>query len=331
MADFFEQSGPRGDCGEQALGAHSRRVTNQVDGEESEAEGTPSLREDLATLVKLRLNVFVLITTFFGFLIATFSMGDGWSLSRLWLLLHTLVGTASAAFGSAVFNQLMETKEDARMRRTADRPLPAERVLPMWAFLLGWILCGFGIIHLAAMVDRGAAWLAAATIAIYVFIYTPLKRRSSINTLVGAVPGALPPMIGWVGGGGGVEDPRGWFLFALLFLWQLPHFVSINWLCREQYEQAGFRMWSDGDESGRRSGFLAGAFAVALGLLALVGPLSGYTGWGFGVVGLAAGLLLAWLAVRFACSGERLAFRRFFLLTLLYLPVVLTVLAIDWQ
>ena len=108
-------------------------------------------------------------------------------------------------------------------------------------------------------------------------------------------------------------------------------FVSINWLCREQYEQAGFRMWSDGDESGRRSGFLAGAFAVALGLLALVGPLSGYTGWGFGVVGLAAGLLLAWLAVRFACSGERLAFRRFFLLTLLYLPVVLTVLAIDWQ
>ncbi|MEE3179729.1 MAG: hypothetical protein VX317_08600, partial [Verrucomicrobiota bacterium] len=92
-------------------------MTNQVDGEGSEAEGTPSLREDLATLVKLRLNVFVLITTFFGFLIATFSMGDGWSLSRLWLLLHTLVGTASAAFGSAVFNQLMETKEDARMRR----------------------------------------------------------------------------------------------------------------------------------------------------------------------------------------------------------------------
>ncbi len=317
--------------------AHSGRVTNQVDVAESDAEASPSLREDLAVLIKLRLNVFVLLTTFFGFLIATFSVEDRWSLSQLWLLIHTLVGTAAAAFGSAVFNQLMEIREDARMRRTADRPLPSQRVLPTGAFLLGWILSGFGIIHLAAMVNKEAALLVGITIATYVFVYTPLKRRSSVNTLVGAVPGALPPLIGWVGaagkagGGEAMEDPRGWFLFALLFLWQLPHFVSINWLCREQYEEAGFRMWSDGDESGRRSGLLAGSFAVALGVLALVGPLSGYTGWGFGVVGLAAGLLLAWLAVRFACSGERPAFRRFFLLTLLYLPVVFTVLAIDWK
>jgi len=310
------------------LEAHSGRVTNQVDVEESKEEGIPSLREDLVTLVKLRLNVFVLITTFFGFLIATLSGGDGWS---LWRLVHTLVGTAAAAFGSAVFNQLMEIKEDARMRRTADRPLPAKRILPIWAFLFGFLLCGFGISHLAAMVDREAAWLAAVTIAIYVFIYTPLKRRSSSNTLVGALPGALPPMIGWVGGGGGMEDPRGWFLFALLFMWQLPHFVSINWLCREEYEMAGFRMWSNGDESGRRSGFLAAAFSAVLGVLALVGPLSGCTGWAFGVVGLAAGFFLAWLAVRFARSGEKRAFRQFFLLTLLYLPVVYTVLAIDWH
>ena len=143
-------------------------------------------------------------------------------------LFHTLLGTAAAAFGASVFNQLMEVKEDARMRRTADRPLPAQRVLPMPAFILGFLLAGFGVIHLAAMVDRGAALLAAITIATYVFFYTPLKRRSSANTLVGAIPGAIPPLIGWVGGGGGMEDPRGWFLFALLFLWQLPHFVSIN-------------------------------------------------------------------------------------------------------
>ncbi|MED5418201.1 MAG: protoheme IX farnesyltransferase, partial [Verrucomicrobiota bacterium] len=266
-------------------------MTDEVGDSESNAAGaSPSLREDLATLIKLRLNTFVLLTTFFGFLVATISGAGDWDVGRFLLLFHTLLGTAAAAFGSAVFNQLMEIKEDARMRRTADRPLPSERVLPTGAFLLGWILSAFGIIHLEVMVDRGAALLVAITIATYVFIYTPLKRRSSINTLVGAVPGALPPMIGWVGGGGGMEDPRGWFLFALLFLWQLPHFVSINWLCREQYEEAGFRMWSDGDESGRRSGFLAGSFAVALGLLALVGPLSGYTGWGFGVVGLVAGL-----------------------------------------
>lgn len=282
-------------------------------------------------LVKLRLNTFVLITAFFGFLIATLSGGDGWGWSRLTLLFNTLLGTAAAAFGASVFNQLMEIKEDARMRRTADRPLPAERVLPLPAFLLGWILSGFGVIHLAATVNRGAAVLAAITIATYVFVYTPLKRRSSLNTLVGAIPGAIPPLMGWVGGGGAMADPRGWFLFALLFFWQLPHFVSINWLCREQYEEAGFRMWSDGDESGRRSGYLAAFFSVVLGALALVGPLAGYTGWFFGGVGLGAGLLLAWLGAKFASSGERPAFRRFFLLTLLYLPVVLTVLAIDWN
>lgn len=292
---------------------------------------TPTLREDLAVLIKLRLNTFVLITAFFGFLIATISISAGWGWERLLLLVHTLVGTAAAAFGASVFNQLMEIKEDARMHRTANRPLPAKRVLPVPAFIMGWLLAAFGIVHLSALVDQVAALLVAITIATYVFAYTPLKRRSSTNTLVGAIPGALPPLIGWVAGGGEISDPRGWFLFGLLFLWQLPHFVSINWLCREQYEEAGFVMWSDGDESGKRSGLLAAAFSVGLGGLGLVAALAGYTGWVFGVLGTAAGLLLAWLGFRFAQSGERPAFRRFFLLTLLYLPVVLTVLAIDWE
>ena len=306
-------------------------MTDRVDNQGSEKIAGPGLRGDLATLIKLRLNIFVLLTTFFGFLIAVLSQPGSWQWGQLWLLGHTLIGTASAAFGSAVFNQLMEIKEDARMLRTADRPLPAERVLPTWAFLLGWVLCGFGIIHLAAKVDKGAATLVAITIATYVFIYTPLKRRSSLNTLIGAVPGALPPVIGWVGGGGSMQDPRAWFLFALLFLWQLPHFVSINWLCREEYEEAGFRMWSDGDESGRRSGFLAAAFSVGLSGLAFFAVLMGYTGSVFGLVGGGAGLALCGMAARFALAGYRVAFRRFFLMTLLYLPVVLAVLALDWN
>ena len=128
-----------------------------------------------------------------------------------------------------------------------------------------------------------------------------------------------------------MQDPRAWFLFALLFLWQLPHFVSINWLCREEYEEAGFRMWSDGDESGRRSGFLAAAFSVGLSGLAFFAVLTGYTGWVFGLVGGGAGLALCGMAARFALAGYRVAFRRFFLMTLLYLPVVLAVLALDWN
>jgi protoheme IX farnesyltransferase len=293
-------------------------------------ETSPTLRSDLATLVKLRLNTFVLLTTFFGFLLAVKS-GDGWSATVLWKLVHTLIGTAAAAFGASVFNQLMEIKEDAKMGRTADRPLPARRMLPPSAFLIGWGLSAFGIIHLGAMVNRDAGLLAAITIAVYVFIYTPLKRKSSVNTLVGAVPGALPPLIGWVAGGGGMWEVGGWFLFAVLFLWQLPHFVSINWLCREEYELAGYAMWSNGDESGAYSAGLAAVFSVGLGVLALGGPLGGLTGWAFGVLGLLAGLGLAWLAMVFRKNGRRRAFRRFFLMTLLYLPVVFTVLAIDWN
>jgi heme O synthase-like polyprenyltransferase len=134
-----------------------------------------------------------------------------------------------------------------------------------------------------------------------------------------------------VAGGGALGDPRGWFLFAVLFLWQLPHFVSINWLCREQYEEAGYRMWSDGDVSGSRSGWLAAMFSAVLGALGIVAVVAGFTGWLFGVLGTACGVGLAVLAAQFARTGERPAFRRFFLLTLLYLPVVLTVLAIDWN
>ncbi|MDA0766842.1 MAG: heme o synthase [Verrucomicrobia bacterium] len=291
----------------------------------------PSLRSDLATLVKLRLNTFVLITAFFGYFLAVKSGGAGWGGGTWWVLLHTLIGTAAAAFGASVFNQLLEIKEDAQMRRTADRPLPSERMLPTAAFGIGWGLSAFGVIHLAAMVNIAAAYLAALTIGVYVFVYTPLKRKSSVNTLVGAIPGALPPLIGWVAGGGGLWDVGGWFLFSLLFLWQLPHFVSINWLCRAEYETAGYVMWSNGDESGRYSAALAGVFSVFLGLLALWAPLQGLSGWIFGVAGLLAGLLLAWLAFDFRRSLDRKAFRRFFLLTLLYLPVVLTVLAIDWN
>ena len=281
--------------------------------------------------MKLRLNVFVLLTTFFGFLVGTASVGNGWSGGTLLMLLHTLLGTAAAAFGASVFNQLMEIREDARMHRTADRPLPARRVMPMSAFVLGWLLSAFGLIHLGAMVSVESAYLAALTIATYVFVYTPMKRRTSVNTLVGAVPGALPPLIGWVAAGGGLWDVRGWFLFGLLFLWQLPHFVAINWLCREDYEKAGYGMWSNGDVSGVRSGHLAALCCLGLAALGPLAALLAITGWIFGGAGLLAGLALAVLGWKFARSGERPAFRRFFLLTLLYLPVVLTVLAIDWN
>ncbi len=276
----------------------------------------PGLREDLTVLMKVRLNFFVLITTFFGFLL--YSRGHG---GTDWILLaNVIIGTAAAAFGSAAFNQLMEVDLDARMKRTANRPLPSRRMDPLVAFGVGWVLSAIGIIHLAVQAGNLTAYLAAATIAIYVFVYTPLKRLSSTNTLVGAIPGAVPPMIGWVGAGGAL-DWHAWFLFGLLFLWQLPHFIAINWLCREEYEAAGYKMWSNGDASGKKSGLLSAMFALILAVFSLMPQLLGFANllWTIG------GALL------FARDGQRTSARRLFLFTLVYLPAALLTLLVAWQ
>ena len=276
-------------------------------------------------LMKVRLNFFVLITTFFGFLLASRGQEFQW-----WRLIHTLIGTAAAAFGSAAFNQLMEIDLDARMRRTANRPLPARRMDPILAFGVGWVLSALGIIHLAVQVNVTAAYLAAATIAIYVFVYTPLKRMHSVNTLVGAIPGAIPPVIGWVGAGGSLGWAA-WFLFALLFFWQLPHFVAINWLCREEYETAGYKMWSNGDVSGRKSGGLSAVFSFALAVVSFIPSLLGLAGISWTIGGPLLALVMAGLAWKFRGQGDRPSARKLFLFTLLYLPLALGLLAIAWR
>lgn len=295
------------------------------------SEETPSLKEDISTLIKLRLNTFVLITTFFGFLLGWRSAGSAFTIESFWMLFNTMIGTAASAFGSAVFNQVMEVESDARMARTSNRPLPARRILPSYAFGMGWALCAFGIIHLGATISFEAALLAAITIGTYVFVYTPMKRVSSVNTLIGAIPGAIPPMMGWVGAGHSLGEAAPWFLFALLFFWQLPHFVAINWLCREEYEEAQYAMWSNGDASGKKSAFLYIIFSVCMVLLPLPCPALGLTGWIFPPIGILLGVFLILSAVKFLKTRERIDMRKAFFATLLYLPLALTALAIDWK
>lgn len=286
----------------------------------------PGLRRDLAVLMKVRLNFFVLITALFGFLLAA----RGKPLD-VWLLVHMLIGVAAAAFGSSAFNQLMEVDLDARMKRTADRPLPSRRMDPLAAFGIGWVLAAIGIIHLAVKVGHVAAYLTAATVAIYVFVYTPLKRVSSVNTLVGAIPGAIPPVIGWVGAGGAWASWEAGFLFGILFFWQLPHFIAINWLCREEYESVGYKMWSNGDVSGKLSGRLSAFWALVLAGFSLIPAIEGFANlvWSFGGPFLA--LVMAGLALRFAGNGKRESARGLFLFTLLYLPLALALLLIAWK
>ena len=285
----------------------------------------PSLREDLMVLMKVRLNFFVLVTTFFGFLLYSRGVEMNWM-----RLLNTILGTAAVAFGSAAFNQLMEIDLDARMKRTADRPLPSRRMDPLVAFGIGWILSAIGIIHLAVQVGNLAAYLTAATVAIYVFVYTPLKRVSSANTLVGAIPGAIPPVIGWVGAGGSL----GWeavFLFGLLFFWQLPHFIAINWLHRAEYESVGYKMWSNGDLTGKKSGMLSAMFALVLAILSLMPAFFHFANLIWTIVGPLLALIMVALALKFAIDGERGSARRLFFYTLLYLPVALLVLVFAWK
>ncbi len=289
----------------------------------------PSFSKDLQVLTKLRLNTFVIVTTLFGFFLA--AQGEGGMSGKWWLLVHTLVGTAAAAFGSAAFNQLMEIEDDARMARTSDRPLPSRRMGVIKAFGIGWGLAAFGVIHLQTMVSGVAALLAAVTIAIYVFIYTPMKKWHSANTLVGAIPGAIPPLMGWVGAGGGWTDWGGWFLFALLFFWQLPHFVAISWLCREEYEEAGYEMWSNGDVSGVRTARLFVLFSLGLIVLVGVGSVTGLFPWWVAVFhgGLVLFLMRPVLGGQF--SGERGPMRKAFFGTLIYLPLALLGLAFTWS
>lgn len=294
--------------------------------EVSQAGTAPLSRADFMTLTKARLSALVVVTTMFGYL-----LGCRGGAFDVWILLHTLIGTTLCAFAAAVYNQILEMDADAKMKRTADRPLPARRMTPEFAFGLGWLLAAVGILHLLMQVNLPAASIAAGTIAVYIFVYTPLKTRSTTNTLVGAVSGALPPLIGWAAAGKPLYSAEALFLFGLLFFWQLPHFLAINWMYRDQYEQGGFVMWCNGDETGAKTGRLTVGFSIITFLFLLFPYFSGHASivYLLGTL-LFTGFLLA-LSLRFYKSRERKHARQLFFYTLLYLPLMLGVVLLAWN
>ncbi len=296
-------------------------------------------RGDFMTLTKARLSALVVVTTFAGYWLHV-RLHD-WPDALPWRLIHTIIGTTLTAFGAAVFNQLMEMDADARMKRTADRPLPARRLPPAAAFGIGWVLSAFGIIHLGVKVNVESAALAGLTLLVYLFVYTPMKRRSPLNTLVGAVSGAIPPVIGWAAVPGGKEltnfsrdlirpellvSTEALFLFSLLFLWQLPHFLAINWMYRDEYIRGGFKMWCNTDTTGRATARRALGWCLLMLPLAIWPPLAGFTSWTFAAPALLLGGWLTWLSLQFLKNPERPRARKLFFATLLYLPAMLTAL-----
>ena len=275
----------------------------------------------VSDLVKARLTILVLLTTLVGFYLAQSPM----DFVRMF---HALLGTALVASGASALNQLLERKHDAKMRRTEDRPLPSGRLQPETVLLFGAVCSGVGLVYLAFLVNLVTALLGALTLVSYVFVYTPLKRVTSLNTAVGAIPGALPPLMGWTAARGEVTI-EGWGLFAILFFWQLPHFLSIAWMYRDEYAKAGFVMLPSVDPDGARTGRQAvshtmGLLPVSLSpfLFHLVGPLYLYGALLFGTVFL-------WLAIQFARRLTMASARSLFYASILYLPLLLGLMALT--
>lgn len=278
-----------------------------------------ALLDDVLELVKARLSFLVLITTLVGFLL-------GWRGPFDWVLLTaTLLGTALCAGGAAALNQWWERDIDSRMKRTRGRPLPAGRMQPQDAFLFGIFFSLSGIAILALFTNHRAAFLAFATIAIYIFVYTPMKRISSLNTLVGAIPGALPPLIGWVAARGNYNI-EGCLLFATLWFWQMPHFLAIAWMYKDDYADGGFVMLTANDPEGRMTARQALLYTLFLVPVTLLPSMLGFNSTVYFLGALAFGLAFTAFAVRFITQRTRNAARNLFFASIIYLPLLLGLL-----
>lgn len=278
---------------------------------------------DYLQLMKPRLTLMVLLTVAVGFV-----LGSGGS-PNVALLVSTILGTALVAIGASALNQLLERETDARMLRTQDRPLPGGRLQPTTVLRFGVLTACAGLIYLTLWVNPLTGLLAVITLGSYVGIYTPLKRRTTLNTLVGAIPGALPPVMGWAAATGQIGAEAG-SLFLILFFWQFPHFWAIAWIYKEDYAQAGLRMIPVLDrENGRTTGRLMVQNCLALLAISLLPALFALAGPRYAAGALVLGLAFLACAVRFLLQPSRRRARQMLLASLIYLPIVLLLLLVD--
>jgi heme o synthase len=284
--------------------------------------GTRSRAADFVTLTKPRLNLLVLITTLGGLYLAS---PDGVATS---LLVHTLLGTALVAGGAAALNQVWERETDRLMRRTSVRPLPQGRVGVSEGTWFGVLLTSIGLFELTLGANSTAAAVAFATSASYVLAYTPLKTRTSLATLVGAVPGALPPVIGWAAATGDISLPA-IVLFGIVFCWQMPHFLAIAWMHRDDYARAGIPLLPVLEPDGRRTGQQALLYAAALWPVSLLPAVVGLAAAPYSIVATILGFVFIGLSALFARERSIASARRLFLFSITYLPLLWGALVAD--
>ncbi|MEM1223677.1 MAG: heme o synthase [Verrucomicrobiota bacterium] len=278
--------------------------------------------EDYYELTKPRLSFLSVVTAIIGYLSAN-------PVRDMGVLFSLLLGTSLAAGGAAVLNQWLERDADGKMVRTRERAIPAGRVSPTIALIYGLALSIAGCLLLYFGTNPLAGLLTVATIASYVLLYTPLKLLTTWNTLIGAFPGALPPLIGWAAAEGRITT-LGWILFIILFLWQMPHFFAIAWTHRKDYARGGFVMLSNADASGRAVSLQSLVFSLALVISSLLPLLLGYTSWLYGLVAIGTGFYILRAAISFIQSGQRdPAARQLFFASIFYLPALLIPLVLD--
>ena len=284
----------------------------------ADAVALPAARSranDFVALAKPRLNMLVVASSLAGYVIG------GGELSNAARVILTVVGTALVAGGASAFNQVIERGPDALMRRTRLRPVPDGRLQPGESLLFAALSSAAGLAILAAGVNALSAAIALTTLVTYVLVYTPLKRRTSFATVIGAIPGALPPVIGWAAARGDLS--RGaWVLFGIVFLWQLPHFLAIAWIYREDYARAGFPMLPVIEPDGRSTARQATFYCAALLPVSMAPTLIGLTGTTYFVAAFVLGLLFLALTLKFARTRAVPDARRLFFGSIIYLPIL---------
>ena len=277
---------------------------------------------DFIALTKPRLNLLVVVTTMVAYYLGASDSTD------LWRLLHTLIGTALVAGGAAALNQASERDADGLMRRTRLRPVPDGRLQPGEARRFGIVLATAGILELAVGTHLLAAGVALATLVTYAVIYTPLKRRTSFAMLIGAVPGALPAALGWAAARGNLTI-EAWVLFSIVFLWQIPHFLAIAWMYRDDFERAGFSFLPVIEPGGRRTAQQVVLSVAALLPVSLAPTWIGLAGPAYLVGSAVLGVSLAVVAVQFAHHRTPRHARRLFAGSIIYLPFLWGLLVVT--
>lgn len=274
----------------------------------------------LAELTKIRLVFLTVLSAMVGFYLAPVPF-------RLSAFLWMTLGTGMAAAGAMALNEWMEADEDGQMKRTAGRPLPSGRIKPAAAFWIGFILCGAGLLLLALTLPGLCALVTIAIVASYLFAYTPAKKKSSLNTILGAVPGALPPVAGWAAATGELSF-QAWILASVIFLWQLPHFLSLAWVYRADYEKAGFVMLTVEEKNPARIRAKVMLYTFALVPASLLPTLAGLTGKIYFFGALLLGVIFCWKSVKDLQDLDKGA-RPFFLYSVFYLFLLQLLMVFD--